>query len=212
MKHTLSSTLLGTFLLLTRTTVLGQEVLPNVILLCDQFWSYADGGLYCRNKPGTESCLGDLGDFPAERSFPWFAQLTDDLLLHLTEQTSSRNYITYRDSLYIDTSPGAFAPLRFTPDNSTLTGGETAWAWTTPAGFPFWTPTGRVADGTAGGDGAIIGQGFQVVDVEGHPGVRQAYWNQTKFEEMYAGREDGGLLTVCYGDYDPESITQGDSP
>jgi hypothetical protein len=31
-----------------------------------------------------------------------------------------KQYTRYRDQLYIDTSPGAFAPLRFTPGNSTL--------------------------------------------------------------------------------------------
>jgi hypothetical protein len=43
----------------------------------------------------------------------------------------------FRDNLtpYIDVSPGAFAPLRFTSDNKTLAPGETTWDWPPTAGM-----------------------------------------------------------------------------
>lgn len=122
---------------------------------------------------------------------------------------TGHDYIQYKDKLALDASPGAFAPLTFTPDNSTLTGGETTWAWTGAIGFILWTPTGDHGDATPGE--AITGQGFAWADVEGYPGLQQAYWNQTLWEEVWAGRAAGTMLTMCYGDLNP-SIVMGEHP
>lgn len=130
--------------------------------------------------------------------------------IYLLEQTQGHNYIQYKDRLYLDASPGAFAPLSFTADNSTLADGQTSWAWVGALGFPLWTPTGNVADATPGEE--VKGQGFEWVDVEDYPGLRRAYWNQTLYEELWAGRHDGHMLTMCYGDYSDPKIEQGDRP
>ncbi|SPO05442.1 uncharacterized protein DNG_08129 [Cephalotrichum gorgonifer] len=173
--------------------------------------SYADGGIYCRESV-RGGCLADLGDFPAKKSFRLNVLWADDMSLHLLEQTgTSRTYIQYQDKLYLDTSPGAFQPLSFTADNNTLASGETSWAWTGAEGFILWSPTGRLRDSTPRGDGSITGQGFELVEVEGYPGLKQAYWNQTLWEEVWAGREQGKFLSICYGDYKPK-IIQGDRP
>lgn len=130
--------------------------------------------------------------------------------IYLVEQVgTSRNYIQYKDKLALDASPGAFAPLTFTPDNSTLTGGETTWAWSGILGFILWTPTGDLRDGKPGS--AVTGQGFAWADVEGYPGLQRAYWNHTLWEEMMAGRSDGALLTMCNGDLHP-NIVMGEHP
>ncbi|PGH23788.1 hypothetical protein AJ80_02218 [Polytolypa hystricis UAMH7299] len=177
--------------------------------LCTGF-TYADGGIYCRDN-GDGACLGDLGDFPAKTSFPWHIDWADDMSLFLLERTGSREYTRYKDKLYIDASPGAVVPLRYTADNSTLTGGETSWAWTGAYGIIMWTPTGNIRDATPNGSGSIIGSGFELVEVKGYPGLRQAYWNQQKFDDMLVGKYTGGFLTMCYGDYSP-IITEGNRP
>lgn len=140
------------------------------------------GGIYCRKYEDRGGCVSDLGDFPAKKSFrlnsTFFppqkflrTQLTapvlwsDDMRIYLLEQTKGHNYIQYKDHLYLDASPGAFAPLSFTADNSTLADGETSWAWTGVMGFPLWTPTGDPRDATPGS--AVKGQGFDWVEVEG---------------------------------------------
>ena len=134
---------------------------------------------------------------------------SEDKNLYLLEEQKSHNYIQYKDRLYLDASPGAFAPLAFTADNSTLSEGETTWAWTGALGFILWTPSGDPGDATPGG--VVKGQGFEWVDVEGYPGLQRAYWNQTRWEEVQQGKEDGTFLTMCYGDYKP-SIELGDRP
>ena len=141
---------------------------------------------------------------------------SDDKSIYLVEENgisdnnpTRRDYIQYKDKLGLDASPGAFAPLFFTPDNSTLTGGETTWAWTGAIGIILWTPTGDPADATPG-DG-ITGQGFAWADVEGYPGLQRAYWNHTLWEEVVAGRADGGLLGLCYGDLRAD-IEMGEHP
>lgn len=111
------------------------------------------------------------------------------------------SYIQYTDRLYLDASPGAFAPLAFTADNSTLAEGETTWAWTGALGMPLWTPTGDPGDASPGS--RVTGQGFEWVGVEGYPGLQRAYWNQTMWEEVLAGRDEGNMLTICYGDDRP---------
>lgn len=138
------------------------------------------------------------------------------MTFRLIERTGPREYIRYRDELYIDASPGAFAPLRFTPDNSTLGPGETSWAWFSPYGVILWTPTGNPVDGTTDSEGRGRWPGFQWVDVDvaGYPGVKQAYWNQTRFDEMVLGEDFGHeLLAMCRGDYGPGfTIVDGDRP
>ena len=119
-------------------------------------------------------------------------------------------YTRYKDQLYIDASPGAFGPVGFTPDNSTLADGETSWAMMGAGGLILWTPTGNLSDGTQEGSGRLRGQGWDLIDVPEYPGLKQAYWNQTLFEHMYAGGE-GKDLTYCYGDYSP-TIIDGDRP
>lgn len=150
--------------------------------------------------PSTPSSLSSV-DIPVFWS--------EDMSLYLMEGNTSRHYIQYKDRLYLDASPGAFAPLGFTADNSTLSGGETTWAWTGALGFLLWTPTGDPLDASPGS--AVMGQGFEWVDVEGYPGLRRAYWNQTLFDEVWAGRDEGHMLMMCNGDY-RATIEMGDSP
>ncbi|KAL1953799.1 hypothetical protein VTO42DRAFT_2260 [Malbranchea cinnamomea] len=203
MKQTLTlvgSILLGALLKAGRAEIAG---------ICTSL-TYADGGLYCReNNDGI--CKGDLGDFPAQRSFPWYVEWAENGNLYLLEHLESRTYIKYTDMLYLDASPGAFAPLRFTPDNSTLAPGETSWAWFSVYGGIMWTPTGDPLDGTPNSEGKVRGQGFEFVDVPGYPGLKQAYWNQTLFDLMYEGKASGNGLAFCHGDYSAVFI-EGDRP
>ncbi|KAK2790421.1 hypothetical protein FQN53_009444 [Emmonsiellopsis sp. PD_33] len=134
-------------------------------------------------------------------------------LRYLAERTDSAEWTVYQDQLYIDASTNAYAPLRFTPDNTTLADGETSWAWWDAMGVLLWTPTGDPKDGTERGEGTVLGQGFTLVDVDGYPGLKQAYWNQTMFDEMYAGRwNHEGYLTICHKVRDDPSIVHADRP
>lgn len=136
------------------------------------------------------------------------------MIMYLAERTGGeggvREYTKYKDQTYMDVSPGAFAPLGFTHDNSSLADGETSWAFTGVLGFIMWTPTGDLADGTPNGDGSIVGQGFDLIDVPDYPGLKQAYWNQTLFDYMRDGNA-GKDLTMCNGD-PSGTIIEGDRP
>ena len=128
----------------------------------------------------------------------------DDKILRLVESTGISEYIRYRDQLYIDASPDAFGPLRFTPDNSTLSAGETSWGWFSAYGFVWWTPTGDPVDGMKDSEGRNRWPGFQWVEVDGYPGLKQAYWNQTRFDDLRLPEDVGHeLLANCRGDYGP---------
>jgi hypothetical protein len=133
-----------------------------------------------------------------------------DKNMYLAKVVGHRTYIRYRDHAYLDKSPGAFAPVRFTPDNSTLAPGETSWSWASPYGIIMFTPTGNLADTTTSSGG--VASGIQWVNVPGFPGLKRVYWNQTLWQGMRAGTATGGTaITMCHGDYDP-TIIQGDRP
>jgi hypothetical protein len=52
---------------------------------------------------------------------------------------------------------------------------------------------------------------YMRMPVPGYPHILQLYWNQTKYEEMVAGRGDGGGYgAMCYGAYSPDSLAWGD--
>ncbi|KEZ42183.1 hypothetical protein SAPIO_CDS6253 [Scedosporium apiospermum] len=178
--------------------------------LC-QSMTYADGGIYCR-ETNVGSCISDLGDFPAKKTWNLEILWTDDGSIHLIKETNQRSvYTKFKDKLYIDASPSAVRPISFTPDNTTLTGGETSWAWSGAYGLILWSPTGNPSDGLAEG-GLVTGQGVEWLDVAGYPGLKQAYWNVTKFEESRrTGVNRGGSFAMCYGDYQ-SVIVEGDRP
>lgn len=96
-------------------------------------------------------------------------------------------------------SEGAFAPIRFTSDNSTLTGGETSFGFLSAYGFLMWSPTGKLADVLPASGNLEVWQGWQLVESD-VTDVYQIYWNQTKFEN-----DDRGDLSYqmgqCYGVY-----------
>lgn len=53
------------------------------------------------------------------------------------------------------------------------------------------------------GGGVDAGQGWEFVDVDGYEGLKRVWWNQSRFEDMRAGRGKGTVLGWCYGDYSP---------
>lgn len=174
--------------------------------------AYADGGLYCREN-SVGACTTDLGDFPAKKKWSLQILWTDDKSIHLlkSSERDPHTYTQFKDKLYIDASPGALAPIGFTPDNSTLIEGETTWAWSGAYGFILWSPSDNPYDGLPDG-GIVTGQGVEWVSVPGYPGLKQAYWNVRKFEETKrTGKDSGGSFGMCYGDYSA-TIIQGDSP
>jgi len=97
---------------------------------------------------------------------------------------------------YIDTSPGAFAPIRFTADNSTLKPGETTYGWMSVYGFLMWSPTGYLKDvyppPQDGAQTVMPEQGWQLVPTS-NPDVVQVYWNQTLFESNTTNADSWSL-------------------
>lgn len=81
-------------------------------------------------------------------------------------------------------SPGAFAPVRFVADNSTLKGGETTYGWRSIERITYFDVNGN-----------WYGSGFQWVPVEGG---RQLYWNQTRYESDIKSDVKAGEVLVCY--------------
>lgn len=112
-----------------------------------------------------------------------------------------RQYLRYNLTPYIDVSPGAFAPLRFTSDNSTLAPGETTWGWMAASGMLLWSPTGDMDDVPQDDNGGIsFSQGWQIAPTTTE-GVFQIYWNQTRFElNDYVSRLSWPV-GQCHGDY-----------
>lgn len=123
----------------------------------------------------------------------------------LTEELDGMKFRRYNLTPYIDISPGAFAPLRFTSDNSTLTPGETSWGWMSVAGYLMWSPTGHLKEvappAKNGGLEVHPEQGWQLVSA-GIPELYQIYWNQTKFEAGDTSYDDGYQVGQCGVDID----------
>ncbi|KAH8897861.1 hypothetical protein GQ53DRAFT_452395 [Thozetella sp. PMI_491] len=173
------------------------------------------GYLYCR-KNAAGSCLGDLGDFPGKKSFPLYvsidaAEVAKSAVL-LAEHTGSSTYNRYRDVLYVDIAPGAVKPVGFA-DPSVLTASQRSNYFFFPYGIVLYSPTSDAVDATPiANPGRVTGTGFQLIEVPGHPGVFQQYWNQTLFDSMRNGTSSGGAFAAyCHGDYSPV-ITDLDHP
>lgn len=128
--------------------------------------------------------------------------------IRLADRVDFHRYNVFDRRLYLDSSPGAFAPMGFTRDNSTLRGGETTWGFFGAQGFLIWSSTGRIADAgppaKGGGTQVVAQQGFDWVESD-WPGVYQLYWNQTQWEEAVRGKYNlqAGFFGQCYGDYSP---------
>jgi hypothetical protein len=87
--------------------------------------------------------------------------------------------LNYRNTQpYVDYTPGAFAPVSFVADNSTLKGGNSTWGWRRQSGYLYAAPVESTL--TSAGQHS----GLQWV-TEGK--VSRLYWNQTKWKSGASG-------------------------
>lgn len=143
----------------------------------------------------------------------------EPVFLARSTDSLSHRYTVLPEQLYLDASPGAFAPIGFVAggSNATLAPGQTTWGFFGAYGFLLFSPTGNVADigtpdnvgtggaGTGGGTQVLAQQGYTWVDKAGYPGVSQLYWNQTQFDEVVRRgnrRLRGATFGMCSGDYE----------
>ncbi|KAB5558433.1 hypothetical protein GE09DRAFT_113521 [Coniochaeta sp. 2T2.1] len=182
-----------TFLLAACLSTALAAIQTDHVYLCGRVATYVDGGLYVvKNPDGSTS--GIVGDHVNGASkFEFTLALTDpadkqpygpEFPILLTEPGPGYNtFFRHNLTPYINVSPGAFAPLRFTSDNSTLAPGETSWGWMAVAGIISWSPTGHVGDAPGGSpQHPPTTQGFQLVRATADSSVYQIYWNQTRYE------------------------------
>jgi hypothetical protein len=128
-------------------------------------------------------------------STQWVVQPYDLALLSKPVGDGSYPYHYERqlEQPYVDYSAGAFVPVRFVSDNSTLKGGESTWGWRNALQV-FYASPARDTFTTAG-----EASGLQWVDSK-YTGVQQLFWNQTRFEFFKNGPVNGSLSTqlACY--------------
>ncbi|CAK7224782.1 hypothetical protein SBRCBS47491_005670 [Sporothrix bragantina] len=177
---------------------------------------YADGYIY-RNTTADGATTTNFDGFPAKVSFPLYMAVTSHSNGPLypvkpARVTSTHEYESLDENLYINVTTGAFAPVGFAEgSNSTLGEGETTWGFYAAYGFFMWynLPAASASSDTSNSLMAatpVHVQGFQWVPVEGYPNVTQLFWNQTQYDLAAAlGTKanipaEGASFGLCSGD------------
>ncbi|CAK7235712.1 hypothetical protein SCUCBS95973_009360 [Sporothrix curviconia] len=177
---------------------------------------YADGFIY-RNTTVNGATTTDFSGFPAKVSFPLYMAVTShsDGPLYPVQPariTSTHEYDSLDQNLYINVTTGAFAPVGFAEgSNTTLGVGETTWGFYAAYGFVMWYNLPAASPSSSSSDSLLANkpvhaQGFQWVPVGGYTDVTQLYWNQTQYDLAAAlGTKanipaQGASFGLCSGD------------
>ncbi|CAK7200342.1 hypothetical protein SEUCBS139899_003033 [Sporothrix eucalyptigena] len=152
---------------------------------------YADGFIY-RNTTADGSTSTNFAGFPAKVSFPLYMAVTSHSSGPLypvqpAHMTSTHEYQSLDENLYINVTTGAFAPVGFAEgSNTTLGEGETTWGFYAAYGFVMWYNLPAESSSSSTSDllaaTPVHAQGFQWVPVDGYTNVTQLYWNQTQYD------------------------------
>jgi len=134
----------------------------------------------------------------------------DPILLAAPDAGSAHSYTIFNRHLYLDNRPGAFEPVGFVADNSTLAAGQTTWGFFGILGFLVWSPTGRIEDAGPrernGNTQAVAQQGWVWRNTTTE-GVARLHWSQEQFQRVVEGGDvalgAGNALGVCRSDGAP---------